>query len=294
MPRKTRKPRKTTPSGSAGAADRFIGYSDGACAGNPGPMGIGGVLQRNGITIAHFSENIGPGTNNEAEYLAAYRCLSLAAEHGVRGLLLRLDSQLVAYQLCGRYEVRNERMRILYNQCRRLIATFPQGVVIEWIRREKNGEADALASQAVGMPQAVVNHATGTVQEWAGRPVDTAPAVAPTVVAFVRKADFGFAAYTKLRVGGRDTWSVADFPALHQGVHDRFGASGLAWLLTALGDKESEPFGRSALRWCARGLAPDKALKKAAVEQELSANIGKGKPSRPQRGYSDTSEPSLF
>jgi|GEM_PF-3828179 len=43
-------------------------WCNGACASNPGPMGIGGVVKTvDGVTLAQFSQAVGVGTNNIAE-----------------------------------------------------------------------------------------------------------------------------------------------------------------------------------------------------------------------------------
>lgn len=52
----------------------IIIYTDGACSGNPGPMGIGAVIV-NGENRQEISESIGIGTNNIAELTAIERAL---------------------------------------------------------------------------------------------------------------------------------------------------------------------------------------------------------------------------
>src|SRR5690349_17219289 len=47
-------------------ADAVIVYTDGACTGNPGPMGIGVVIS-DGKERREISEYLGVGTNNIAE-----------------------------------------------------------------------------------------------------------------------------------------------------------------------------------------------------------------------------------
>jgi ribonuclease HI len=54
-------------------------WTDGACSGNPGPMGIGMVVVANGQRVER-GEYLGPGTNNIAELTAIARGLQLAAE----------------------------------------------------------------------------------------------------------------------------------------------------------------------------------------------------------------------
>ena len=58
------------------AAESIIVYTDGACTGNPGPMGIGVVILDRGQR-REVSEYLGEGTNNIAELTAIQRALEL-------------------------------------------------------------------------------------------------------------------------------------------------------------------------------------------------------------------------
>jgi ribonuclease HI len=60
------------------AAESIIVYTDGACHGNPGPMGIGVVILDRGQR-REVSEYLGEGTNNIAELTAILRALELIA-----------------------------------------------------------------------------------------------------------------------------------------------------------------------------------------------------------------------
>src|SRR4029079_19754437 len=54
-------------------------WTDGACSGNPGPMGIG-VVVIDGPKRRELGEYLGSGTNNIAELVAIERGIVLAAE----------------------------------------------------------------------------------------------------------------------------------------------------------------------------------------------------------------------
>ncbi len=56
--------------------DALIVYTDGACTGNPGPMGVGVVIL-DGKERKEVSEFLGHGTNNIAELTAIVRALEL-------------------------------------------------------------------------------------------------------------------------------------------------------------------------------------------------------------------------
>ena len=58
-------------------------WTDGACSGNPGPMGIG-VVVIDGATRREKGEYLGVGTNNIAELTAIARGIDLAGDAGRR------------------------------------------------------------------------------------------------------------------------------------------------------------------------------------------------------------------
>jgi ribonuclease HI len=72
--------------------DAIIIYTDGACSGNPGPMGIGAVIM-DGDTRLELSEFLGVGTNNIAELTAIERALQeIASDHRTRRVVVHTDS----------------------------------------------------------------------------------------------------------------------------------------------------------------------------------------------------------
>ncbi len=73
---KTKATPKTAATTAAPSKDAIIIYTDGACSGNPGPMGLGAVVI-NGDDRKEISEYFGIGTNNIAELAAIGRALDL-------------------------------------------------------------------------------------------------------------------------------------------------------------------------------------------------------------------------
>ena len=118
-------------------------YTDGASFGNPGPSGIGVVIEAPDGVIEH-SEDIGYGTNNRAEYMALITGLRLALEHGVDVLHVRADSQLVVRQVTGEYKIKNKDLQLLAIEARGLIDKF-SSVKFEHVLRHRNERADALS-----------------------------------------------------------------------------------------------------------------------------------------------------
>ncbi|TXT25422.1 MAG: ribonuclease HI [Rhodocyclaceae bacterium] len=117
---------------------------------NPGLRGIGGVLKGPAGERIEISNEIGPGTNNEAEYVALMAVLDAAVEAKVENLVVHGDSQLVVRQVNGEWFIKDKKLVPLCKTVIELKAQIPN-VTIRWIRREENTEADALSKQALGV-----------------------------------------------------------------------------------------------------------------------------------------------
>lgn len=129
--------------------NNWLLHSDGASRGNPGPSGAGAVLYNpKGEVMAEISRPLGQATNNEAEYAGLIWGLKAALEiGGIKSLTVKMDSELIARQLNGVYRVKNERLRPLYEEAQKLLASFAHYRIVH-VRRELNAVADALASRA--------------------------------------------------------------------------------------------------------------------------------------------------
>jgi ribonuclease HI len=125
----------------------LIIYTDGACFGNPGPMGIGLVVYKGTKRVMEVSEYVGEGTNNKAEYLALIRALEIARKMGEKEVHIKTDSQLIERQIKGEYKVKNAGLKPLKAKVDKLMAEIK--VKVEHITREKNKHADELAKRAV-------------------------------------------------------------------------------------------------------------------------------------------------
>jgi ribonuclease HI len=119
-------------------------YVDGASFGNPGPSGIGFVLTQDERIVAEHSEDIGWGTNNQAEYRALLAGLREAIEREIDSLSVRSDSQLLMRQVTGEYKVKDRKLKSLMIEIQELIRSFGR-VSFEHVRREFNERADELA-----------------------------------------------------------------------------------------------------------------------------------------------------
>jgi ribonuclease HI len=127
----------------------LIVYADGAARGNPGPAAGGAVLVApDGAVIDELNCALGRATNNVAEYRALILGLTAAAHHGAEEVTVRMDSELVVRQMDGRYRVKNEALKVLYEEASALARKFKR-FAIEHVPRDMNTEADRLANAAL-------------------------------------------------------------------------------------------------------------------------------------------------
>ncbi|HYY69201.1 MAG TPA: ribonuclease HI family protein [Terriglobales bacterium] len=126
----------------------MIAYVDGGSRGNPGPAGIGVVIEHPTGRRVEISECIGAGDNNYAEYAALLVALEYAAAYDSPLLHVYSDSEVVVRQISGSYNCQSAALRDIYDACKALISNF-QHFAITHIRRENNADADRLAKQAI-------------------------------------------------------------------------------------------------------------------------------------------------
>ena len=119
---------------------------DGASFGNPGPSGAGIVLRAGDQILVERSEDVGYGTNNQAEYRALLEGLGEAVQRGIRNLIVRSDSQLLVRQMLGEYKLKAKGLRALKAEADALCERL-EDVRFEYIPRERNARADELAKE---------------------------------------------------------------------------------------------------------------------------------------------------
>ncbi len=126
-------------------------YVDGAAKGNPGEAGVGVVIMdHRGNTLLRLGQYIGRATNNQAEYRGLIAGLEEALALGGEELVVYTDSQLMERQINGQYRVKDTILK--GHHSRHLHRSF-RSYRIEHIPRERNREADRLASKAADKRQ---------------------------------------------------------------------------------------------------------------------------------------------
>ena len=135
---------------------KIVIYTDGGARGNPGPAGAGAVIQdEKGDVLKEISKFLGHQTNNFAEYEAVILALEelkkIIPKTKRKSVVVevKMDSELVARQLEGRYQIKEPTLFPQYIKVHNLrVAEFPH-ITFSHIRREQNGEADRLANEAM-------------------------------------------------------------------------------------------------------------------------------------------------
>ena len=124
--------------------------ADGGSRGNPGLAGSGACVidADTGEVILEIAKFVGIATNNVAEYLALVAGLEGAYNlNPAARILVRMDSKLVIEQMAGRWKIKHPDMQQLGARVQSIVAGKP--VRWQWIPREENSRADALANKAM-------------------------------------------------------------------------------------------------------------------------------------------------
>jgi ribonuclease HI len=126
---------------------QLIAYVDGGSLGNPGPAGIGVVIEDSEARKITIAKWIGHQDNNVAEYLALLEALQHALTVEAQALHVFSDSQVVVKQMSGEYQCRSARLYSLNWTCRKLARSLRFS--ISHVPRARNSEANDLAQSAV-------------------------------------------------------------------------------------------------------------------------------------------------
>jgi len=122
---------------------RYTAAFDGGATPNPGQMKIGGFIKLYGKNIFRYSDSIGHGTNNIAEYASLLRLVKEAQKLDIQNIYIQGDSQLVINQVNGVWKAKDPRMKQYRD---RVLATLKH--IKQWelkhVLRNHNKEADSL------------------------------------------------------------------------------------------------------------------------------------------------------
>ena len=127
-------------------SDTYVGYADGASHSTRNLSSAAwAIFDPSGELVSFRGVCIGRSTNNIAEYSALIELLSDTIAHGIRQLIVRLDSQLVVLQLSGIYSVRNPAIYRMFLRVKILEREF-DSIQYQHISRNLNTLTDSLAN----------------------------------------------------------------------------------------------------------------------------------------------------
>jgi ribonuclease HI len=127
-------------------------HTDGGARGNPGPAACAFVVEVGGKIIQEDSSFLGDSTNNYAEYQGVILAMQwLAGKSQISNLKSRivfnLDSELVVKQLNGIYKIKNQILKDLNDDIKRIIKENGLNIVFKNIPRAENKTADFLVNK---------------------------------------------------------------------------------------------------------------------------------------------------
>ncbi len=260
-------------------ADEWVTiYFDGGSRGNPGPAaGAAYTDWQGGRERACYMPS---ATNNEAEYRGLLMAVALAQEHGLHHVKFRGDSKLVVMQISGEWQTKHPMMEALKKEALLALATISRWS-IEWVGRAQNAEADRVANTEMDKHMGIVRPPIEISIEVAAEPREGEAELRPDIQKLNRLGSkAGFGDLKQLRVGGRDAFSRATLTSLEavisnfQDCASAFSARLATDRLTeGLSDADRSKFLLQALRWSARGLQGDLALRKVLVDLEVAQNM---------------------
>jgi len=135
-------------------ADTWTVHCDGSAVPNPGRMAWGVVMsdpQGHKHLLSHATHLT--GCNNEAELRALMAALRELQQRQAAKLRIFSDNSIVVEQLTVPGCKPVARLSALFDDVRAMLSSFEQAT-LQWIPRHRNGEADALARAAQGLPLA--------------------------------------------------------------------------------------------------------------------------------------------
>lgn len=261
---------------------KFIVNISSACSGNPGLMGIGGIIaQESDNNIMHsFSIAKGMGTSNEAQYHAVIEALLWIREADINlySILIKSDSHLIICQLLRGLNEIEVSFAPLYQRVQTLVNQLGCPVNFIWIPESKNLCASALALRVAEMPCALIDGRI--INHWIDKEnylqdeeyLKFIPEVNPQTRNQINLLNssrvINLSLLVSLLTYGIDKFSRAKTEDLLHFIDIRFGYTTSDYLLRTLGDLNSY-YSKNVLRWVARGLKPNLAFIKARIDTEI-------------------------
>jgi ribonuclease HI len=127
-------------------------YVDGGSRGNPGQSACAFLVFCEDRLVYKNSYYLGVLTNNMAEYKGLLYALRWLVDNtdkfaGLEDIKIIMDSELVVRQMAGVYRVKNQALKKLNSEARKLVDDLKIKPVFVSVSRDKNSEADKLVNQ---------------------------------------------------------------------------------------------------------------------------------------------------
>jgi ribonuclease HI len=122
--------------------DGYEAYFDGSATPNPGDMKIGGYF-KGPENSYKYSQDIGYGTNNEAEYHSLLYLVKRLNENEIHKVKIYGDSKLVVNQINGVWKARDPRMKKFKDTILKELSKIPDWSLTH-VLRDQNKIADSL------------------------------------------------------------------------------------------------------------------------------------------------------
>ncbi|KKR70770.1 MAG: Ribonuclease HI [Candidatus Woesebacteria bacterium GW2011_GWA2_40_7b] len=127
-------------------------HSDGGARGNPGPGACAFIVEQNGRVVTKGSKYLGKVTNNFAEYSGVLLALDWLLNKSPftnhhSPIIFLMDSELVVRQLTGLYKVKDENLKKLFTEVKKLTTEISSDIIFKNIPREQNKPADLLVNE---------------------------------------------------------------------------------------------------------------------------------------------------
>jgi ribonuclease HI len=122
-------------------------YFDGSAQPNPGVCRCAIVIKdmEDKLIFEESYKISDEQTSNYGEYWGVVKGLEAAWRLGYRDIIVLGDSQLIVFQLSGKFKpCAHPNLKELYQKCKVLLSQF-NSVDFKWIRREENERSDLLS-----------------------------------------------------------------------------------------------------------------------------------------------------
>lgn len=120
-------------------------YTDAGSRGNPGKASYGVFLFKNGKLLDFEGKYLGIKTNNQAEFSAMLKGISLALKHEIKNLSCFSDSQLLIKQINQEYKIKDENLKKILGDIYSLSKHFDK-IEFTHVPREENKFADKMVN----------------------------------------------------------------------------------------------------------------------------------------------------